>query len=100
MTIAVCVSGISSRVPEYKKVIELQKRVFPYKFFFQQWEGYPKPDVKNCLFTQEPTWDYHVITEAKVKPECKISTKTCNTQKKIKINENSQNLHKNRVKPG
>jgi hypothetical protein len=84
MTIAVCVSGISSRVPEYKKVIELQKKVFPYEFFFQQWKGYPKPDFENCLFTQEPTWDYHVITEAKVKPECKIYERYIGPRGKIK----------------
>lgn len=72
MTIAVCVSGISSKVAEHKKVIELQKKIFPYKFFFHQWEDYPRPDVEECLYTPEPTWNYHVITEAKIKPECKI----------------------------
>ena len=70
--IAVCVSGISSMVPEYEKVIELQRKVFgAYDFFFQQWEGYPKPNVPNCLYTQEPTWDYHVMADVKVKPDCR-----------------------------
>ena len=65
MKIAVCVSGITSRIPEYKKVIELQRKVFgEYDFFFQQWEGYPKPDVPNCLYSPEPEWDYHCILEA------------------------------------
>ena len=53
--IAVCVSGIASFIPEYEKVIELQKKVFgKYDFFFQQWEGYPEPKVPNCVFTPEP----------------------------------------------
>ena len=73
MKIAVCVSGITSRIPEYKKVVELQRRVFgEYDFFFQQWEGYPKPDVANCLYSPEPEWDYHCILEAKQKPDCEI----------------------------
>ena len=73
MKIAVCVSGITSRIPEYKKVVELQKKVFNgYDFFFQQWKDYPEPDVPNCLYTDEPTWDYHCILETKVKPDCDI----------------------------
>ena len=44
--IAVCVSGIAGE--EHEKVIELQRKVFgEYDFFFQQWEGYPKPNVPN-----------------------------------------------------
>ena len=70
MTIAVCVSGIASRVPEYKKILEQAKKVFPYDFFYQQWEGYPNPDVDNCLCVPEPTWDYHVVKDVKIKPDC------------------------------
>ena len=70
--IAVCVSGIASFTPEYEKVIELQRKVFPYDFFFQQWEGYPAPNVPNCLFVPEPKWDYHVMEDVKVKPDCNI----------------------------
>ena len=71
--IAVCVSGIASFIPEYEKVIELQKKVFgKYDFFFQQWEGYPEPKVPNCVFTPEPKWDYHVMADVKVKPDCSI----------------------------
>ena len=71
--IAVCVSGISSRIPEYKKVIENQKKVFgQYDFFYQQWSGYPKPDTPNCEINPEPVWDYHCILEAKTKPDCDI----------------------------
>ena len=70
--IAVCVSGIASFTPEYEKVIELQRKVFPYDFFFQQWEGYPEPNVPNCLYTPEPKWDYHVMEDVKVKPDCDI----------------------------
>ena len=71
--IAVCVSGITSRIPEYKKIVDLQRKVFgEYDFFFQQWEGYPKPEVPNCLYSPEPSWKYHVITEAKQKPDCPI----------------------------
>jgi len=73
MKIAVCVSGISSRIPEYEKVIDLQRKVFgKYDFFFQQWEGYPRPNVPNCEINPEPTWDYHCILDAKVKPDCDI----------------------------
>jgi hypothetical protein len=68
--IAVCVSGITG--PEYEKVLELQRKVFPYDFFFQQWEGYPEPNVSNCLYTPEPKWDYHVMEDVKVKPDCDI----------------------------
>jgi hypothetical protein len=71
--IAVCVSGITSRIPEYKQVIEHQKKVFgEYDFFYQQWSGYPKPDVPNCELNPEPTWDYHCILESRVKPDCDI----------------------------
>ena len=73
MKIAVCVSGIASRTPEYQRVIDLQRRVFgQYDFFFQQWQGYPEPDVPNCLITPEPQWDYHCILEARVQPDCDI----------------------------
>jgi len=72
MTIAVCVSGISSLVPEYKKVLEQAKKVFPYDFFYQQWDGFPKPEVDNCLYVPEPTWDYHVVRDVKIKPNCDI----------------------------
>ena len=67
MKIAVCVSGISSRIPEYEKVINLQRKVFgKYDFFFQQWEVYPRPNVPICEINPEPTWDYHCILDAKV----------------------------------
>ena len=46
MKIAVCVSGITSRIPEYKKVVELQRRVFgEYDFSFN-----------NGRVTQSPTY--------------------------------------------
>ena len=55
MKIAVCISGIASFVPVYKKVIEQAKKVFgEYDFFYQQWEGYDKPEVPNCLYVPEP----------------------------------------------
>lgn len=74
--IAVCVSGISSFIPEYEKVIKLQRKVFPnYDFFFQQWDQYPKPNVPNCLYTPEPKWNYHVMEDVKVKPNCPIFKK-------------------------
>ena len=74
--IAVCVSGISSFIPEYEKVIELQRKVFPnYDFSFQQWDQYLKPNVPNCLYTAEPKWNYHVMEYVKVKPNCPIFKK-------------------------
>lgn len=74
--IAVCVSGISSDVPELEKVLALQKKVFgEYDFFYHQWEGYPKPNVDNCLYTPEPEWDYHCMRDVKVKPDCPIFRK-------------------------
>ena len=59
--IAVCVSGIASFKPEYEKVIELQRKVFPYDFFFQQWEGFPKPNVPNCLLLFDYFTSYEFI---------------------------------------
>ena len=77
--IAVCVSGIAGNTPEYEKVVELQKKVFgEFDFFFQQWEGYEKPNVSNCLFTPEPTWDYHVMEDVIIKPDCDIFRKYTN----------------------
>jgi len=73
--IAVCVSGITSMVPEYKLIREVQAKVFPYDTFFLQWNGYPKADLPNVSYVDEPTWDYHVLSEVKAKPNCPIFRK-------------------------
>ena len=70
--IAVCVSGITNMVPEYKLIREIQAKVFPYDTFFLQWNGYPKADLPNVLYVDEPTWDYHVLSEVNAKTNSPI----------------------------
>lgn len=68
--IAVCVSGLAR--PGYEKAMEVARQVFPYDFFYMQWKGYPKPDVPDCRFFDEPDYDYHNLTDTQYKPDCDI----------------------------
>ena len=71
MRVSITYSGIAG--PDHEKIIELQRKVFgEHDFFFQQWEGYPHPNIPDCLYTPEPKWDYHCMADVKVKPDCDI----------------------------
>ena len=68
--IAVCVSGLARE--GYKEAIEIAQKVFPFKFFYMQWKGYPEPEVPDCEYFNEPQYDYHNLTDTQYKPDCDI----------------------------
>jgi hypothetical protein len=70
--IAVCVSGLSSMVSDYKLIREIQAKVFPYDTFFLEWNGYPKADIPNVKYVDEPTWEYHVLAGTTNPPKCAV----------------------------
>ena len=75
--IAVCVSGLARE--GYKEVIERAKKVFPYNFFYMQWEGYPQPDVPVCEYFIEPVYNYHNLLDTKYRPECAVLKRVTRT---------------------
>ena len=68
--IAVCVSGLAR--PGYKKALEIARKVFPYDFFYMHWKDYDPPEVEDCRFFDEPSYNYHNLLETKYKPDCHI----------------------------
>jgi hypothetical protein len=68
--IAVCISGIVK--DDYETAMKNINKVFPYDTFFLTWKGREKPNVPNCLYVDEPIYDYHCIIDTSTKPDCKL----------------------------
>ena len=68
--IAVCVSGLAR--DGYEVALKNVQKAFPYDTFYFHWNGYKKPDVPNCIYVDEPNYDYHSILDTKIKPDCKL----------------------------
>jgi hypothetical protein len=68
--IAVCINGLARE--NYEAALKNIHKVFPYDTFYMHWSGRQKPNVPDCLYMDEPTYDYHNILETKTKPDCTI----------------------------
>ena len=68
--VAVCVVGLAG--PDYKEVLDIAKKVFPFDTFHMQWKGYDKPKVDPLVLFNEPQYDYHNLLDTQYKPDCAI----------------------------
>ena len=68
--IAVCINGLAR--DNYEHALKNTHKMFPYDTFYMHWSNRQKPNVPNCLYVDEPVYDYHNILETKTKPDCPL----------------------------
>ena len=68
--IAVCISGLARE--GYEFALKNVNKVFPYDTFYFHWKGRGELNIPNCLYVDEPEYDYHSVLDTIIKPKCKL----------------------------